>query len=378
MSHYRGLGFFLLLLILMIPALILGLRGKNQRIYILLATLIMLAALFRTDRERIMLVCFFILQLSVAYILLRLRKKGKHCWQIWAAVIICLAPLVTVKISNLIGSHLLQLLGISYMTFRALQVLIDIYDGYIETLNPIDYSCFLLFFPAISSGPLDRYRRFTADIHHTLSTEKYIPLMKMGIWKLMQGALYNFVFGNLIWQLWIGRLPDHGLLAALGYFYGYTLFMFFNFAGYSRMATGTAYLMGVEMPDNFNAPFIARDMKDFWARWHISLSSFLRDYVYSRFCVTAVGRKWFGGGRVCSYLGYFITMLVMGFWHGLTPGYLIYGIYHGVIMSANDLMDTKWKKFRKIKKQKNTAWICSFVTFHLFAFGLMLFSGKII
>src|SRR5699024_4380706 len=111
-----------------------------------------------------------------------------------------------------------------------------------------------------------------------------------------------------------------------------------------------AYLLGIRLPDNFNRPFLAVDMKDFWARWHISLSTFLRDQVYTRFCMAALRGKWFKGKRTNSYLGYLLTMGLMGLWHGLSLHYLVYGLYHGGVMGLNDLLDTRWKHFKKLKK----------------------------
>lgn len=237
-------------------------------------------------------------------------------------------------------------------------------------------SYFLLFFPSILSGPLDRYQRFSADLQKTRSPEDYEALLREGLWRLATGAIYNFVLGNLIWQYWVSCMPDT-LLGTLGYMYGYTLFMFFNFAGYSRMAIGTAYLLGIEQPENFNQPFRSVDMKDFWSRWHISLSTFLRDYVYTRFCMAALRGKWFRERRTCSYLGYILTMLVMGLWHGLTGAYLIYGAYHGLLMCANDILDTRCKKFKALKKDPRAGWWLRLLTLHLFSFGLLIFSGRL-
>ncbi|MBQ5749528.1 MAG: D-alanyl-lipoteichoic acid biosynthesis protein DltB, partial [Oscillospiraceae bacterium] len=263
------------------------------------------------------------------------------------------------------------------MSFRALQILLEIYDGYIEKLNLLDFSHFLLFFPSVSSGPVDRYRRFCDDVRQTPDKTAYREQMTIGVWKLMQGLLYNFVFGQLIWHLWLAPLTAHGFLPTLSYMYGYTLYMFFNFAGYSRMAIGTAYLLGVRLPENFDRPFASVDMKDFWAKWHISLSTWLRDYLYTRFCMAALKGKWFKNRRTGSYVGYFITMITMGLWHGITVPYLVYGTYHGILMSANDVLDTKWKAFKKLKKQPIARALMMFVTFHLFSFGLLIFSGRL-
>lgn len=381
MSPFSGLDFFLVLLLALIPAVLLGLRGKNLRVCGLVMTAVMLVLIFDTPTKLLLLVGFWLWQMALSFGYLRLRAHTAKRWHLWLALLLSLAPLILVKLAYWVQPlRVLSLLGISYMSFRAIQVLIEIYDGHITQLDFFDLSYFILFFPSISSGPLDRYRRFAADLHATRTGEEYRLMLREGLWRLMTGVFYNFVVGNLIWRFWLEKLPEGGFLATLSYMYGYTFFMFFNFAGYSRMAVGTAYLLGIAQPDNFNCPFLSLDMKDFWARWHISLSTYLRDYVYTRFCMAALRGKWFKGRRTSSYIGYFITMLLMGAWHGLTPAYLIYGAYHGALMCLNDVLDTRSKGFKKLKKSKNIAVRSALIvlTFHLFSFGLLIFSGRLI
>lgn len=378
MEPYHGILFFGILVILLLPAAVLGLCGKSLRIYGLAATVLLLLTAFDTWQARLLLAAFWLLQTAVCFGYLRLRRRCAKRWVLWMFLLLSLLPLILVKLGALLPPlRVLSLLGVSYMTFRSVQVLIEIYDGHIKELSLLDFSFFLLFFPSVSSGPIDRYRRFAGDLRQVRSGEEYAVLLREGVWRLMTGALYNFVIGNLIWSLWMNALPASGFLPTLLYMYGYTFFMFFNFAGYSRMAIGTAYVLGVKMPENFNQPFLSCDMKDFWSRWHISLSTWLRDYVYTRFCMAALRGKWFRGKRTSSYLGYFITMTLMGVWHGLTVSYLVYGLYHGVLMAANEVLDTQWKGFKKLKKRPLPRAVMILVTFHLFGFGLLIFSGRL-
>ncbi len=379
MSPYQSLLFFALLALVLLPAAVLGLRGRSLRVYGFAATLVMLLLFFDSWRARLLLAFFYLLQVSLCFGYLALRRKSGRRPLLWLALLLSLTPLLLCKLGGLLPAlRPLSFLGVSYMSFRAAQVLIEIYDGHIRELSLLDLSYFLLFFPSVASGPIDRYRRFSADLHQERSGEEYGELLRQGVWKLMTGAFYHFALGELIWQFWLARLPEHGFLATWSYLYGYTFYMFFNFAGYSRMAVGTAVLLGVQMPDNFNRPFLSVDMKDFWARWHISLSTWLRDYVYNRFALASLRGKWFKNPRVGSCLGYFITMTLMGLWHGLTPGYLVYGLYHGALMALNEVLDTRWKKFKKLKKQPAARTVMALITFHLFGFGLLLFSGRIL
>lgn len=251
------------------------------------------------------------------------------------------------------------------------------YDGLIIEVGLMEFSYFLLFFPSISSGPIDRFRRFRADLEEVPGREKYIELLRVGIWKLMWGALFNFVISSLIYTDWISKLPESGFLATISYMYGYTFFLFFNFAGYSLMAIGTSCILGIRTPENFNMPFLSRDMKDFWSRWHISLSTWMRDYVYTRFAAAALKGEWYKDRRTASYIGYIITMMTMGLWHGLSLRYIVYGAYHGILMCVNDILDTRWKGFKKLKRGEFSSLLLILITFHLFSFGLLIFSGRL-
>lgn len=378
MSPYSGLLFFGILILVLLPAVFLGMRGKSLRSYGMAATVLMLLIMFDNWQTRCCLLAFWVLQTALCFGYLALRKRCTRQWHLWAAIGLSLLPLLLVKLGDLIPAlRGFSLLGVSYMTFRAVQILIEIYDGHIKSLSLLDLSYFLLFFPSVASGPVDRYRRFVGDLQKQRSSDAYYELLKQGVWKLMVGAVYNFAIGNLIWSFWIEKLLDSGFLATWSYLYGYTLFMFFNFAGYSRMAIGTAYILGIQLPENFNMPFLSKDMKDFWARWHISLSTWLRDHVYTRFCMAALRGSWFKSKRTSSYLGYLLTMVLMGVWHGFNLSCLVYGLYHGLLMGLNDVLDTKWKRFKKLKKQPLAGAVMTVITFHLFGFGLLIFSGRL-
>lgn len=379
MIPFEGLFFFVVLVVVLAVAAVLGLCRISLKWYGLAVTVLMCVLIYNTPQEFAMLAGFYLWELVLVMAYLPIRRRCAKRPVLWLFLLLSAAPLITVKLGSLIEPlHIIQLFGVSYMSFRALQVLIEIYDGLIDDVGVAEFSYFLLFFPSLSSGPIDRYRRFTSDLATKCTREEYIEMLRCGFWKLMTGALFNFVIGNLIWQRWLAVLPENGFGATVSYMYGYTFFLFFNFAGYSMMAVGASYILGIKTPDNFNMPFLSRDMKDFWSRWHISLSTWLRDYVYTRFVAASLRGEWFKDRRTGSYIGYIITMLTMGLWHGLTPAYIIYGAYHGLLMCANDLLDTRSKRYKKLKKKPVVEVISVIVTFHLFSFGLLIFSGRIV
>ena len=160
--------------------------------------------------------------------------------------------------------------------------------------------------------------------------------------------------------------------------YAYTFYLFFDFAGYSAFAIGFSYLLGIHTPENFNRPFLSRDIRDFWNRWHISLSSWFRDHVYNRFVFTALKGHWFKNRYTASYLGYMLTMGLMGIWHGTALNYLVYGLYHGLLLSATDWLNRRFKNNRLLNDNRFLWRAASIVvTFHLVAFGLLIFSGRL-
>ena len=376
MVPFDSLIWFYILIAALIPAAVLGFLGKPIKYYGAAVTLVFLLLIFNTPTKLLYVALFAAWQLLLVKVFPLVLKKVNRRPMLWIFVLLSLVPMFLNKFRVEVGGSVFGLLGLSYLSFRAIQVIIDTYDGLIENTKVFDFLYFVLFFPCISSGPIDRSRRFTKELETPYSKEEYRELFEKGVWKLFAGAFYNFVLSNLIYSYWLTPLGK-GILADVSYMYGYTLFLFFNFAGYSLMAIGTAYILGVKLPDNFNMPFAALDMKDFWSRWHISLSTWLRDYVYSRFVMSALKGKWFKNPYTASYIGYVITMMTMGLWHGLETHYIVYGAYHGLLMCVNDILDNKVKGFKKLKRNPKWQPLFCLVTIHLFSFGLLIFSGRL-
>ncbi len=377
MIPFSGLLFFYLLFLGLLPAVVLGLLGKKLHYYGIFLCAAMLVIVFWQNGQLAALALFFLWEMALCCLFWRLPKRTRPL--LWAAVILALGPLGLIKLGEVLQPFsLFRLMGASYMSFRAVQVLLDIYDGRLQKLRPVALGYFLLFFPAVSSGPIDRYRRFLSDLDRPPDREHYRTLLAQGIWKLAGGCVSAVVISGFIQQYWLAALPASGFGATLSYMYGYTFYLFFNFAGYSSMAIGTGYLLGIQMPENFNQPFLSVDMKDFWSRWHISLSTWLRDYLYSLFVMKSLKQKRFSNPRTASYLGYVLNMMAMGAWHGLQPQYLLYGVYHSALMCLNEVLDLHCKPFRSFKNHGAGQVVCVLVTFHLFSFGLLIFSGRLI
>jgi membrane protein involved in D-alanine export len=319
-----------------------------------------------------------IFQWIVAQSFLWMRTYTRWYWPFPTALALTILPLVAARFLPLaIPGAQLGFLGISYVTFRSLDVIFGIRDRLIVSLPADRFFAFLLLFSTISSGPIDRYRRFSSDWTRSRLPAEFWSDLDGAVHRVFTGFLYKFILAASIKSYWIDRIPRGGLLNTLSYMYGYSLYLYFDFAGYSAFAVGVSYLLGIHTPENFNRPFLAPNIKEFWNRWHISLSTWLRDHVYMRFLLAATKGRWFTAKHAASYVGFFLTFGLMGLWHGIEPYYLLYGLYHGSLLVGHDLF-TRWNKPRRVWGE-GPLWRAAgtLVTFHLVCLGFLLFSGRI-
>lgn len=384
MTPYGSFSFFIIIAILLTPTVILGLKEKRFYLYNIVISVIVLALIFGSFwNEAITLILFTIWQVLLIKGYFVYRRKANSTFIFCLAVILSILPLTISKLSPfLFHLHLIGFLGISYLTFKGTQMIMETRDGLIKNNIPVvQLLYFILFFPTISSGPIDRYRRFDKDIKAAISKEQYKMLLYDGINKIFIGFLYKYIIGYSINHYFILNLPtitNNAFQENLYYMYGYSLYLFFDFAGYSAFAIGVSYIMGIKSPENFNKPFISRNIKDFWNRWHLSLSFWFRDYVYMRFIFWVTKKKWIKNRNVSSNLGYILLFLLMGFWHGLAIQYILYGIYHAVIMVLYNSFEQFNKKHKWWKDNKFTKVVAIIITFHFICFGFLIFSGHLI
>ncbi len=376
-SQYDGYLYMYILLLTMIPAVVLGIMEKKLKYYGMLATALMIYLIIGLDIQFRYLAIFIIWEMAVIFIYKYLRAKKKSQWVFRGFLFATMLPLIINKVSPITSFGVVGFVGISYLSFRTIQIVIELYDGSIKELSFLDTLYFVLFFPTLSSGPIDRSRRFEEEINKVIPRDEYLnDYLIPGIKKIFQGLLYKFAIATLIHFYWVSRInPNPGILPIISYMYAYTLYLFFDFAGYSLLAVGTSYIFGVHAPDNFNKPFISKDMKEFWTRWHISLSRWFGDYIFSRYVLNAMRKKKFKKRATASHVAQMITMTTMGLWHGLTWYYIVYGLYQGVALVLTDEFTKKSKIYKKYKKEKWFQRVQIFITFHIICFGMLIFSG---
>ncbi len=377
MSYYEGLPFFLLLIPVLAAALILGYLEISMKWYSLAVSLAFIVFVFAGNPAGILfLLIFYIWSAGLVLVYLRIREKGGRKAGIYHVfVLLSLIPLILCKAAPLFHMNLFGFVGISYLSFRVVQMIIEMYDGVIKQTSLLEITSFLAFFPSFSSGPIDRSRRFLADWNRVLPREEYLELAGRGIWKLLLGAVYKIVLASFAYK-WMGYLETGTGIYLVGYAYAYGLYLFFDFAGYSLMAVGTSYVLGIETPDNFRQPFVSIDIREFWDRWHITLSHWFRDFIFTRFVMYSSKKKWFSSRLQRACAGFFVDMGIMGVWHGITPSYILYGLYHGMLLALTEVYQKKSGFYRK-NRQKTWYRVLSWaITMQLVMFGFFLFSGK--
>lgn len=373
MNYFEGNEFFLLLFVVLLIGFILNYFGKRKDYYILSLSILFAGAIYGKSKAMVVyLLAFIIYQYFLVFIAQRMDSK-----RLKPLVMLSILPLVVNKVFALTQLHLLAFIGISYMSFKTIQIMLEISDGLIkEKISVKDYLQFLLFFPTVSSGPIDRSRRFLKEINEVMPRKDYLELAGDGIYRIVLGLLYKVVLSTYVYQMLLTLSNTGTVVYSLKYMYLYTLYLFFDFAGYSLMAVGSSNILGIQTPMNFNKPFLSVDIKDFWTRWHITLSTWLRDFVFSRVLMQVIRKKWFKNRLHNAAYAYMVNMLVMGFWHGISVSYIAYGFYHGVLISGFEIYQ---KKSTFYKKHKNKTWyklMSWFVTMNLVMVGFFIFSGE--
>lgn len=332
--------------------------------------------------------CFILFGVCVSdYVLGILMGKSSRNWQrraiVAVNVVLNVGMLVYFKYFNLLLETISQFgsvrfdaldivlpAGISFFTFRSISYIVDIYRRQIEPCRSfLNYTFYLTFFPPLLAGPVVRAKDMLPQVEaDPIATH---AMVSEGIFLIIAGLIKKVVVADFISGNFVDRIFDNPSLYSgfenLMGIYGFTIQLYCDFSGYSDMAIGIALLLGFRFKDNFNSPFKAQSPTEFWHRWHISLSTWLRDYVYIPM-----------GGNRCSkpraYFNQFATMVIGGLWHGASWMYVIWGALHGFMLVVH-------KMFRSIlpslpDHKKGSWWRMTanmFLTFNLVAFVFVFF-----
>ena len=215
--------------------------------------------------------------------------------------------------------------GISFYTFQILSYTVDVYRGEVTAQrNPIDLACYVTFFPQLIAGPIVRYKDIAAQLR---DRPQNLDNLRLGTARFLVGLGKKVLLANLLGEVCAAWrvTQDPSVLFSWLYALSYTLHIYFDFSGYSDMAIGLGKLFGFSFPENFNYPYISRSVTEFWRRWHMSLGTWFRDYVY-----IPLGGNRKGKGR--QFLNILIVWMLTGFWHGAAWNFLLWGLYFALLL----------------------------------------------
>lgn len=274
--------------------------------------------------------------------------------------------------SSLEFIQILAPVGVSFYTFRVISHLVDCYNNKISCPSILNYAVYVTYFPQIASGPISRAKEFYAQLNtankYDYQIEEVIILILSGLFKKYTLSSFLFNFTQLPFRLPQQYSSLDLILAAISY----SCLIYVDFSGYSDLSNGISSLLGFKPIENFNMPYQSLSLREFWKRWHISLSECLRDYLYIPFG----GNQY---GKFKKYINLFLTMLIGGLWHGAGLNFIIWGAIHGLGLVVNHMwIDlTKMIQF----KQKASLYIlekllCCIITFTFVTFSWIFFNTK--
>lgn len=242
-----------------------------------------------------------------------------------------------------LGGRLIAPLGISFYMLQALGYVADVYRNRIGAeRNPVRYAVFVAFFPTVISGPIQRGADLLPQIREGRDFD--YRRARSGLYHLLWGYLLKLVMANGLGKMVAFAYNDYEAMPGATLLWATVLYavqLYCDFAGYSALALGGAKLLGFEVGDNFRQPYFAVSIRDFWNRWHISLSSWLRDYVY----IPLGGNR---KGRCRKHVNLLATFLVSGLWHGFGANFLIWGGLHGLYQIGGNLLSPKEKEHKSL------------------------------
>src|SRR5689334_15001009 len=237
--------------------------------------------------------------------------------------------------------------GISFYTFHTITYIVDSYRGVITpTRNFFEFSTYVSLFSQLVAGPIVRFRQIEEDLEAIAAHDRR-RWVQRGISFFVIGLVEKVLVADSLAAFVDPALAHYASLSTLGAWMamlGYSFQLYFDFSGYSTMAVGLGYLFGLRIPQNFNSPYKATDPSDFWRRWHISLSSVLRDYLY----IPLGGNR---EGKLQTYRNVMITMLLGGLWHGAAWTFVVWGGYHGLLLSLHRAFGTTWDALPRLVRQ---------------------------
>ncbi len=282
-------------------------------------------------------------------------------------IILNLIPLIFIKdYIKILGIDtktlvFLNIIGLSYFVFNSISLLVDFYKERFKYFTPLDVFIYLFYFPKVLAGPLVRFKEFVQELYTNYSSKSYMDL-NYGLFLISFGVVKKWI-ADFVYSTTSPVLSTPEAFSGDRLFlsiYMYSIFIFLDFSGYTDIARGTSLLLGIKLPENFNTPYLSKNLKEFWRRWHITLYQWIKDYIY----IDLLGgnRK----GKFRTYLNILVAFTLSGIWHGNYFNYVIWGFLHGIGVILSSFIGEL-----KNKVQAIFSW---FVTFNAVSFLWMFFA----
>jgi alginate O-acetyltransferase complex protein AlgI len=313
----------------------------------------------------------------------RQLRRSPSPWLLWASVATnCLllgffkyVPQLVTGSGSSLFARLVMPVGISFWTFQALSYVFDMYRG--EDLNPslVEFCLYMAFWPTVLSGPITRLPEMLPQFRSIPNVRQ--SDISVGLQRIVVGLFLKVVLAQLLATgIRPGEGVDFGFDGATTHWggvdvwflaLGYGLQLYFDFAGYSHIVIGVARLFGFELPENFSHPYLSRTPSEFWTRWHMSLSFWIRDYLFLPLATLRTNMAW-------RYLSLVIAMTAFGLWHGFTWTYLLWGCYNGCLLVVHRVLQTARRRFAgRVAGEDYLSWALTFMAILL---GWILFRAR--
>jgi len=361
------------------------LKGKLPYKYVLaFLTLVYISLLFTKPFHLIGL----ILYLYIASLLLRKFYKNDN---LVLPILVLSVPIFLMKSLSVIpatdeatllltAKNIVQIAGLSYLVFKVISFYIDERrsKGVISLIDFFNYTAFV---PTLLIGPLDRFKRFNTNVQNGYDNINKKMIGK-GWNNLILGLLYKFIIAEAIRRYVLVNLVDDGtLIYHLSYMYTYLLYLFFDFAGYSLLAMSFGNFLGIDVPYNFDKPFLAVNPKEFWKKWHKTLGDWLNDYFFKPIFKYLTTKK-YKTSITRQNIALMLTFTLMGFWNGFELHYIVSGMLFGLYSVIHNYYVYKCKRTKKDvvfgdMNSKMVRIISIFIMFNAVAFAIYIFSGKL-
>jgi len=374
-QHLR-IGYFLFLLILPFIVGLSYITAKlNLRFYkiyqILIGIIYYFLLLEGNVKPFLLFISLILINIILMYILKYSKHKNIYFFGLKAdkfffpvAIVLNLTPLLFMKdyipLLKIEPNYFIQIIGLSYFVLNSISMFIDYYEDKFKEFSILDIFVYSIYFPKIFAGPLVRFKDFIDELNGNYKNKTFSSL-NFGLFLISFGIIkkwladYTFQYTSNLLNNPSGYSGEQLFIAI----YLYTLYIFLDFSGYTDLARGTSLLMGINLPENFKSPYLSKNLREFWRRWHITLYEWIRDYVYIK--LLGGNRK----GKIRTYINILIAFTLSGMWHGNYFNYIIWGFFHGI-----GVIISRYYKGRSLSE----IFIWWFTTFNIVALLWIIFA----